>query len=116
MDEGRQTLPENQLRNLFNNLDADIDELLNTDAELTRPRAFMLTCLNWLGYQIDSNDEIYAENLSGKVIDGPGDGGIDFMLYLMRHWPYISSRVRSGQFLSHVMKQSRPVKSPIYRV
>ena len=38
----------------------------------------MLTCLNWLGYQIDSNDEIYAENLSGKVIDGPGDGGIDF--------------------------------------
>ena len=78
MDEGRQTLPENQLRNLFNNLDADIDELLNTDAELTRPRAFMLTCLNWLGYQIDSSNEIYAENLSGKVIDGPGDGGIDF--------------------------------------
>ena len=53
MDEGRQTLLK-LLRNLFNNLDADIDELLNTDAELTRPRAFMLTCLNWLGYQIDS--------------------------------------------------------------
>ena len=78
MDEVRQSVPKNQLRNLLNILDADMDEMMNTITDLTRPRAFMFATLNWLGFQIDGNDEIESENLFGKVIDGSGDGGIDF--------------------------------------
>ena len=57
----------------------------------------MLTCLNWLGYQIDSNDEIYAENLSGKVIDGPRLG-IDFYALSDETLAIYQFKGSSGQF------------------
>ena len=78
MDEVGHSLPENQVRNLFNDLDADVNDMMNINADLTRPRAFMLATLNWLGIQVDGNEETETENLFGKVIDGAGDGGIDF--------------------------------------
>ena len=56
MDEVGHSLPENQVRNLFNDLDADVDDMMNINADLTRPRAFMLATLNWLGIQVDGNE------------------------------------------------------------